>query len=82
MNKTFTIATDTTPVTEFAFAGQQEERSKTAGCTRAFRFRFIQGRVELLPNYILNAIKAEGMEAVYLGGTTYKYSVIGLRPVA
>lgn len=70
------------PVKFYEFTGRQEERARAHGVTRVFRFRFIAGDVRRLPAYVTNAISAAGYTPVYLGGTTYKYSVIGLVPVS
>lgn len=78
--KTFNAIASSTPVESFAFAGNQAEKAKQAGATRAFRSAFIQGDVKRLPKYMLTAIAAAGFRPVYLGGTTFKHSVIGLVP--
>ena len=75
--KTFDIATQTTPVEAFSFSGNQVDRANAHNCVRVFRFRYV-GNVSALPKYILLAIRAAGYTAHYLGGTTYRYSVIGL----
>lgn len=76
--KTFNIETETTPVTEFEFVGEQLVKATTNNCERAFSFRFLAGNVNALPKYIKSAIAEAGFRPVYLGGTTYKYSIIGL----
>lgn len=78
----FNVNTDTTVVDEFVFRGQQAARAAATGATRAFEFRDIRGNVGALPKYITAAIAAAGYRPVYLGGTTYQYSVIGLVPAA
>ena len=76
---TFNVNTQTQLVNEFDFTGDQATKAESNNCTRVFRFRYIAGDVNKLPKYIQEAIAAAGFTAVHLGGTTYKYSVIGLR---
>lgn len=68
------------PVSGFPFVGNQAERAETEGATHAFRWRYCAGDVNSLPLYVLTAIKGNGFRPVYLGGTTYSYSIIGLVP--
>lgn len=75
----FNIATDTTAKGDFAFAGNQAEKAEYYGVERVFNFRDLRGCVGSLPKYVKSAIKDAGFEAVYLGGTTFSHSVIGLR---
>jgi hypothetical protein len=76
--KQFNIETETTPVADFKFAGRQSEMAKLTNSVRVFTWRDVRGNVNLLPNYVINAIRAAGYEAHCLGGTTYSHSVIGL----
>lgn len=76
---TFNIATQTTPVDDYDFHGNQLGVAVANDCERAFRFRYIAGNVSSLPKYILSAIREAGYTPVHLGGTTYSHSVIGLQ---
>ena len=76
---TFNVNTQTELVSDFEFTGDQSAKATANNCTRVFRFRYIAGDVSKLPQYIKTAISEAGMTPVHLGGTTYKYSVIGLR---
>ena len=77
--KTFDITTETESVDDFEFRGQQESVAIANDCVRVFRFRYLAGGVQNLPKYIITAIREAGYTPIYLGGTTYKYSVIGLK---
>jgi hypothetical protein len=77
--KTFDINTETSLLAEFVFAGKQLDNFNVYNCERVFRWRYVAGNVNNLPKYILSAIDEYGYEAIHLGGTTYQYSVIGLR---
>lgn len=79
--KQFNIETETVAVETYEFAGNQSKRAIKHNVTRVFRFRDIHGNVKALPNYIKNAIESAGFTAVYLGGTTYDHSVIGLTAI-
>lgn len=76
--KSFNIDTQTTPVADYAFAGNQAARAQQTNSTRVFRFRYIQGDVQRIPGYMWDAFRAAGLTPHYLGGTTYRHSVIGL----
>jgi hypothetical protein len=78
----FDIECETRTVAEMSFTGNQECVSDANDCVRAFRFRFLGGNVNSLPKYIRSAIAQAGYTPVYLGGTTYKYSVVGLKITA
>lgn len=78
MAKKFNVETETATKTEFDFRGNQEASFDSEKCERVFKFRDVRGNVDRLPLYILNAIKSSGFRPVYLGGTTFQYSVIGL----
>jgi hypothetical protein len=78
MAKQFDVETETSIKSEFNFRGAQEENFNREKCDRVFQWRDVRGDVRNLPNYVCNAISGAGYRPVYLGGTTYKYSVIGL----
>lgn len=80
MERTFDINTQTTPATEFEFRGNQAARATQFGATRIFRWRDLRGSVRRLPRYITRAISDAGMVALVVGGTTFSYSVVALRP--
>lgn len=80
--KTFDVTADTVPVAEYAFTGQQGQKAQAVGAVRVFDWSCLQGQVKRLPKYVQTAITAAGYRPVVLGGTTYKYSVIGLVPMA
>lgn len=82
MSKTFSVTADTEAAADYAFAGEQASKAARYSVERVFRFRDIRGNVLNLPKYIRSAISDAGYEPVYLGGTTYSHSVIGLRQKA
>ena len=76
---TFNLADHAKPVSEFEFTSAgQRSRAVAFNCELAFRFRDIGGVARNLPKYVLGALDQAGYNAHVLGGTTYKYSVIGL----
>jgi hypothetical protein len=77
--RAFDIERQTRPVAAMSFSGHQGDVSAANDCVRAFRFRYLAGNVNSLPKYIKLAIAAAGYTPVYLGGTAYKYSVVGLK---
>ena len=77
--KTFDIATETETLDDYDFSGNQQQKALANDCVRAFRFRYLAGDVNKLPKYILIAIHEAGYTPIHLGGTTYKYSVVGLK---
>lgn len=79
MAKQFNIETETSVKADFSFRGAQEEKFEAEKCARVFEWRDVRGDVTRLPKYVLHAIKEAGFKPVHLGGTTYKYSVIGLK---
>jgi hypothetical protein len=78
--KTFDIATQTTPAAEFDFV-YAAQRERGLRCDRVFRFRYINGPVECLPQYVLKAIEEAGYKAEVIGSSTYKYTLVGLTKV-
>lgn len=79
MSKQFSVTAETVAVGDYEFAGEQAAKAERNAIVRVFRFRDIRGNVLSLPKYIRSAISDAGYEPVYLGGTTYSHSVIGLR---
>ena len=78
MAKQFNVETETSTKVEFNFRGAQDANFDREKCERVFEWRDVRGDVTRLPNYVWNAIKEAGFKPIYLGGTTFKYSVIGL----
>lgn len=78
MARIFNVETETSTKAEFIFRGAQEKNFDREKCERVFEWRDIRGDVTALPIYVWNAIKSAGYKPVYLGGTTFQYSVIGL----
>lgn len=81
MKSAFNIETQTTAATEWEFTKQQQrqrEYAESFQCERIFQWRDIRGNVNTLPQYVKVAILEAGYVPVFLGGTTFKYSVIGL----
>lgn len=78
--KQFDINTETAAAENFKFSGEQESKFQHFNCERVFRFRYVAG-IENLPKYIRVEIRTAGYVPRYLGGTTYKYSVIGLQKI-
>jgi hypothetical protein len=78
--KTFDIATQTTPAAEFDYASDAQ-RERGLRCDRVLKFRYINGPVECLPQYVLKAIEEAGYKAEVIGSSTYKYTLVGLTKV-
>jgi hypothetical protein len=75
----FDVNKQTVPASDYVFAGNQKNVAEQNSVIRVFTFRCIRGNVSILPNYIKKSIENAGFEPVYLGGTTYSHSVIGLK---
>lgn len=79
MVKTFDLGVDTTPIAEYEFPVLgQFVKAKVEGCEKVFRFRNIHS-VSYLPQYIRTAIFNAGYEAVIVGSSSFKYTIIGLK---
>ena len=78
--KTFDIATQTVPATEYSYASDAQ-RERGLNCDRVFKFRYINGPVGCLPKYVKDAIAEAGYKAEVIGSSTYKYTLIGLTKV-
>jgi hypothetical protein len=78
MAKKFNVEIETSTREGFNFRGAQEANFDREKCERVFQWRDIRGNVGRLPNYVWDAIKEAGFKPVYLGGTRFNYSVIGL----
>lgn len=77
--KAFSVEKETVEVSAFQFAGAQREKASANNVERVFRFRDINGNVAALPKYVRSAIADAGYVPVYLGGTTYSHSIIGMK---
>lgn len=77
MMKTFDIETETLKSVDYPFQDNQNIKAALTRSERIFKFRYV-GRVDNLPKYIWHVINDAGYEPHYLGGSSFKYSVIGL----
>lgn len=70
---------DALPVSEWPLTSGQRKRATQYECDLIFRYdRCLRGNADKLPGYILKIIDDVGYRPVYLGGTTGKFSIIGL----
>lgn len=75
--KTFDIEAETLKNVDYPFQDNQSIKAALTCSERIFKFRYIS-RIDNLPKYIWYAIDEAGYEPHYLGGSSFKYSVIGL----
>ena len=78
MKKTFDAIARSVPVSAFKFRGGQGAEAIRLNCERVFDAQYCAGNVKCLPKYMHAGAAAAGFKMVYLGGTTYQYSCIGL----
>lgn len=78
--KTFNVEIETEMGNAFQFAGDQKKRFTEYKCERVFVWAYMAGNIRRLPKYVTSAILSAGYAPVYIGGTTYSHSVIGLIP--
>ena len=83
MARTFSVESQTVPAADFNYVGNQAARAEKYNVERVFVWpRDLRGNELRLPNYVLNACRADGYEPHCIGGTTYSHSVIGLSRIA
>lgn len=79
----FDVISDTTPFADYRFTprqGRQKKRGIKLGIDRVFAWRYVgSSTTHALSVYVKQAIEAAGYDVYCLGGTTFVYSLLGVK---